>query len=241
MTTTANLRALPGSTTTSGFYVSNEVLMHQDNVTIPLKGRVRIYPEGCPSSIFYDSGNDICNTVKSLFARLMASSVEPKYGIWGLALGSGLSAWEQTPEQQQDPIPGPEHWRMYNEIVRKKVSFVRFVDSDLTPLREGFSERVSFQTVVNKTTDGIQRSIRELGLVGGGSTSLNTTMESARYWDPTLDLATGADGKLRSGYTKPVNQAEWPEQTVTLINYLSTPRLDLPDNINFIFEWILAF
>jgi hypothetical protein len=216
-------------------------LIMLDQMPISLKGHVRIFPQDDPTNIFYENNNVICNTVKSLFARLMASSFEPKYGVWGLALGSGLSTWEATPQQQEDPLPGPSHWRMYNEIIRKRVSFVRFVDAALTPLREGYSERVSFQTVVNKTTDGVARSIRELGLVGGGSTSLATTMGSARYWDPTRDLATDVSGLLKSGYAKPVNQSEWPENTVTLINYLSTPRLDLPDNIDFIFEWILSF
>lgn len=207
----------------------------KEEVGLKLKGHIRIYEQGNPKNMLYSEDNVIVNTVKSLFARLMANSIEPAYGVWGLALGAGSPAWADSQNQEEEQ---PTQTHLYQELRRKQISFVRFVDSDLNPVQH-FSERVSFQTVVNSTNDALtDRPIREMGLIGGGHNTLNTQgqviastdMGSARFWNPSIDLVTRTDASTNN-----------PAQTVTLINYKTLPPLILAPNLNYIFDWVLSF
>lgn len=214
--------------------------MIHDNMYIPLKGHIRIFEFGNPSNIIYQEDNLICNTVKSLFARLLANSKEPAYGVWGLGLGEGRESWEEIPVPPKEDTIQPQPTSLFRPILRQKISFVRFVDADLNPVR-GFSERVDFQTLVKagdnsaliSSVDGGTIPIREMGLLGGGSTEANTQMETALPWNPDTDLATNP-GYLHPGDISHAN-------TVTLINYKTLPALILPEGIPFVFSWILTF
>lgn len=211
-------------------------MLHDTVPTLGLKGHIRIFEFGNPSNIIYEEDNLIVNCVKSLFARLMANSKEPAYGVWGLGLGSGSDSWSAVVPPKEDTIQ-PQPTALYRPVLRKKISFVRFVDADLNPVR-GFSEKVDFQTIVKSNEDGLISGtdgetipIREMGLLGGGSTEANTQMETAPFWSPDSDLATSP------GYVANRNHAD----TVTLINYKTLPSLILPDGIPFVFSWILTF
>lgn len=200
------------------------------------KGHIRIMREDT-REILYEDKNVIVNSVKWLFARLMAESAfagsvnpssltEPAFGVWGLALGSGSNTW--PPETQ--PAETPEQTFLFNQILRKQCSKIQYVDNNLNPI-VGFSLQVDFQTVVNATTDNISGlSIREMGLIGGGqqtstvpsptsTITQNTNMLTAPFFDPTAPAS----------------------DTVTLINYKTLPPLLLPPGINIIFSWVLSF
>lgn len=189
----------------------------------PMKGHIKIFEESHPENVFFEDSNIIVNTVKSLFARLMAANGEPLFGVWGLVIGAGHASWT-------DPTTQPDgtavQTALYDEIRRKKCSYIRFLDNaqNRNPLAaEDFSETVDFQTILNATTDNITRPIREMGLIGGGSSAAVTNMASnaTPYWDPLL---------------VPKN----PNST-TLINYKTLPALELPPGINFIVSWVLEF
>src|SRR5208282_5706604 len=201
-----------------------------DKIKLPSKGHIRVYAEGDPEHLFYSEENVITNTVKGLFARMMANIVpldvavpyklghDALYGVWGLALGAGDPSW--APETQ--PIEMPTQQALITPFLRKNLSGVNYVDSNLNPITQ-YSNMVNFQTTINSTTDNITQAIREMGLIGGGSAQANsgagTNMLTAPYWNPAAPVA----------------------DSVTLINYKTLPPLILPAGINLIFSWILSF
>lgn len=203
-----------------------------------VRGHIRVMRED-NGQILWEEKNVIVNTVKWLFARLMTEAAGgfnpsapniPQFGVWGLALGTGDNAW--PPETQPDATP--EQTALFNEIKRKQCSKIRYVDSDLNPIT-GFSLQVDFQTVVNATTDAIVGvPIREMGLIGGGTSTVSvppppftvtpvTNMLTAPYFDPD---------PLSPNHSL---------DTVVLINYKTLPPLPLPPGINLIFSWVLSF
>jgi hypothetical protein len=188
----------------------------EDTVDMSLKGHIRVFEEGNPSNMLFEDKNVICLNTKYLFARLMADSAEPRFGIWGLALGAGAPDWPAN--NQPDALASQQS--IITPLLRKKAT-ARFVGLDLNTIPDnGFSNMVDFQTIVNATTDGLTTPIRELGLIGGGSATDSTNMATAPFFD-TVD----------------VNVVD----SVILINYKTLPPLKLPEGINIIFSWILTF
>jgi hypothetical protein len=191
--------------------------------------------------VLYQDHNVIVNVVKWLFARLMANSVpnapqppyllgetsdanaDPLYGIWGLALGAGSPTW--APETQPDPTP--VQTALFQQILRKPLSRISYVDQNFNPLSK-FSTMVDFQTTVNATTDNITQGIREMGLIGGGTINLGgpTNMLTAPYFDPSDTTGPGQGPNPNS---------------VVLINYKTLPPLILPAGVDIIFSWVLSF
>ncbi len=188
--------------------------------------------------VIWTGHNVIVNTVKWLFARLMANvlpnapnppytlgqqgvSADPLYGIWGLALGAGSPSW--APETQPDA--SPVQTALISQFLRKPLSRINYVDVNFNPV-PNFSTMVDFQTTVNATTDNITQAIREMGLIGGGTLvgagSQPTNMLTAPYFNPNI--------------TPP-----GPADSVVLINYKTLPPLILPAGVDIIFSWILSF
>lgn len=194
--------------------------------TLRPKGIIKVYAQHNPSVILFEDHNVIVNSISTLFARLMKAHGEVKFGVWGLAVGSGDPSWASMPE----PPDGTEmQAQLFNQIRRKALWRSRYVDDQLEPVT-GFSNNVKFLTILNATTDDlIDQPIREIGLIGGGSVADNTTMETARFWIPSSDL-----GKDPAGPTKPAD-------TVVLINYKTLPGLVLPPAVNIVFDWTLCF
>lgn len=188
--------------------------------------------------VLYETHNVIVNVVKWLFARLMANvnptdsnppyllGHETQYSVWGLALGAGSPTWAPETQPQETPV----QTSLIQEFLRKPLSGINFVQPDgnggwtsITTL----STYVEFECVVNATTDNITQSIREMGLIGGGTVnSPATNMQTAPYF-------TGNP----SGYPN-VTAAQ---NTVTLINYKTLPPLLLPPGVDIIFSWVLSF
>lgn len=189
--------------------------------------------------VLYTAHNTIVNTVKWLFSRLMANvnptdpnppyllGHEPLYSVWGLALGAGSPTWAPETQPQETPV----QTALIQEFIRKPLSSINFVNPDnnggWTSVNT-LSTYVDFQCVVNATTDNITQSIREMGLIGGGTNSSSpvTNMQTAAYF-------TGNPSSYAS-----VTAAQ---NTVTLINYKTLPPLLLPPGVNIIFSWVLSF
>lgn len=179
------------------------------------QGYIRVFEQDNPSNILFSGKNVITLNTKYLFARLMANSVEPQNGVWGLALGAGAPDWPDN--NQPDALASQQS--IVTPLLRKKCSSQRFVDLNLnTVVNNGFSNMVDFQTILNATTDGIATPIRELGLIGGGISSTNM------YTAPFFNSAS-------------VNTVN----SVVLINYKTLPPLKLPEGVNFVMSWVLTF
>jgi hypothetical protein len=187
--------------------------------------------------LLFQTHNTITNTVKWLFARMMANvnptdpnppyllGHEPQYSVWGLALGAGSPTWAPETQPQETPV----QTSLIQEFLRKPLSRINFVQPDnnggFTAINT-LSTYVDFECIVNATTDNITQGIREMGLIGGGSTSQHTNMQTAPYFsgDPTTYANVAA-----------------ATNTVTLINYKTLPPLLLPPGVNIIFSWVLSF
>ena len=129
---------------------------------------------------------------------------------------------------------------LIQEFLRKPLSRINFVQPDnsggWTSINT-LSTYVDFECVVNATTDNITQSIREMGLIGGGSVSQATNMQTAPYFTGNIsDYANVAAAQ------NTVNLINYKAQnTVNLINYKTLPPLLLPPGVNIIFSWVLAF
>ncbi len=218
------------------------MLQFQDNSDKVIKGFPRILREDT-GEVLWQGENVIVNTVKSLFARLMANnfpntplvsganllSADCLYAVWGLALGTGDPTW--SPDTQPDPTPGQT--ALISQVLRKQLSAVNYVTTsdsiNFTPVSK-FTNLVDFQTLVNATLDNLNGiGIREMGLIGGGTKSVSaggpTQMLTAPYFNP-------ADISFGGGPTP---------NSVVLINYKTLPPLILPPGVDLIFSWILSF
>jgi hypothetical protein len=201
-------------------------------------GRFQIKREDT-GEVLYEDHNIITNTVKWLFAYLMANYTPgetftpqqpyqqgqaqgPLYGIWGLALGTGSPTW--APQTQ--PAETPTQTALISQVLRKPLSSINYVDANFNPLGK-FTLQVDFQTVINATTDNlIGVGIREMGLIGGGTFNGPTNMLTAPYFNPLDTSGPGGGPSVNS---------------VILINYKTLPPLILPSGVNIIISWVLSF
>lgn len=200
-------------------------------------GRFQIRREDT-GEVLYQDDNVITNTVKWLFAFLMANYFPgepftpqqpfkqghgPLYGIWGLALGTGSPTW--APQTQ--PAETPTQTALISQVLRKPLSSINYVDTNFNP-QSKFTLQVDFQTVINATTDNlIGVGIREMGLIGGGEfNSPDSDMLTAPYFNPADTSGPGGGPTMNS---------------VILINYKTLPPLILPSGVNIIFSWVLSF
>ena len=148
----------------------------------------------------------------------MANSKEPLFGVWGLAIGAGAPDWPAN--NQPDGLPTQQ--QIVTPILRKPIHWARFVDSNLNVIADGgYSNMVDFQTILNASTDNIGTPIREIGLIGGGTTGTN------------LQTAVPFDSSTQAG----INTID----SALLINYKTLPPLALPAGVGFVMSWILTF
>lgn len=168
--------------------------------------------------ILYENKNVIVNGVSYLFAREFLNPQEPFSGVWGLAIGQGGIGWSDT----LPPPPVANTTSLVAEIKRKQLKSANFVDQNGNPTAT-MTTSVKFTTVLNASLDGITIPIREMGLIGGGTTlvanSGPTDMLTAAYFNPVVPVAN----------------------TVLLINYFTLPALNLPLNTNYGIAWQLNF
>lgn len=183
-------------------------------------GHIKIYDAERRDRVFYEAKNLIVNSSAFLFSRMLLNSLEPSFGVWGLAIGaggSGQNGWSAT--QQPDPVVTNN--AMVSEILRKQFSSSTFLDANGNPT-SAITTTIQVQTILNATTDNITQPIREMGLIGGGTTSAAaggpTNMQTAPYFDPNNPIAN----------------------SIILLNYKTLPSFSLPPNISVAIDWSLA-
>lgn len=187
------------------------------------KGHIKVYAADDPSYVLLDQDNVICDSSRILFSRMCANIDEPKYGIWGLAVGAGLASWADSSSTTPPPAPDKSNTptSLHNLLARKQASKVRFMNADGT-IAAGFTKYLEVVTPINATTDGINVPLMEMGLIGGGSASANngagTDMKSAAFWNPVTNLA----------------------DSVILVNYTTFGSLSLPAGRTLLFSWTLS-
>jgi hypothetical protein len=187
-----------------------------------LKGAVRVYPLASPKETIYQRKNVIVQGVSFLFAQLLSNSAGPVAGVWGLAVGAGGSSGSGGWSPTTQPDPTATQIAMVSEIKRKQLQQVQYLDTNANPTTT-ITTLVNFQTVLNATTDNITTPIREMGLIGGGTTLVGaggpTNMLTAPYFNPTAPVAN----------------------SITLINYITTPSFILPAGIDMGVDWEIQF
>ena len=191
------------------------------NTAASIKGRVTIYEHDRPENVLYQRQNVICAGISYLFARLLTNSADPVAGVWGLALGSGgvnVAGWSAS----EQPDPTAVQTAMVAEIKRKAITNTTYIDGNGNPTT-ALTTKVEFTTIFNATSDNVTLPIREMGLIGGGTTlAANggpTAMLTAPYFSPTAPEAN----------------------SIVLVNYITTPPLILPASVNLAFAWQLSF
>ena len=199
----------------------------------PLKhGHIKIYALDDPEYVLLDQDNAICEASAGLFARLLAYTAWPQgapgdgpcWGVWGLAVGAGQSAWaNSSPTTPPPPGTGTET-SLYDQVKRKPLMSpggVLFLNPDSTAA-EGPTTLVRFLTPFNATTDAISVPLMEMGLIGGGLQSANnglgTDPLNASFWDP--------------GSNDP--------DSVVLLNYATFGSFSLPAGVTMVFEWDIS-
>lgn len=160
--------------------------------------------------------NVVTRDLSVLLARLALNPLEPRHGIFALAIGSGDVGWDL----QNPPAETNTQRALYSEISRKTFSDVTFVDASGSPVTRPTN-------VVDYTTTFAQTEavgpLVEMGLVGGDvSEDLNirkpVTPSNGPY-DVTVDQK-GLD---------------------TLCNYLTFPVINKPATSRLTIVWRLTF
>lgn len=159
--------------------------------------------------------NVITKDFSILVARLLKDPLEPRYGMFGLALGTGDVGWDL-----QNPDAADNNQRsLYAEVGRKTFSSVVFVD--------GAGDPVAYPTnVIDFTTTFAESeavgALVEMGLVGGDTNDnvavTNPVTPANGPYDATVDI-TGKD---------------------TLCNYLTFPVINKPATARLVLTWRLT-
>ena len=151
-----------------------------------------------------------------LIARLMKNNVEPPFGIYALAVGTGNVGWNPM----SPPAATNTQRSLWSEIARKTFAVTQFINSGGLP--------VAIPTnVVDFTTTFAESeavgALDEMGLIGGNvSTNLsvrNPVLPPNGAYDPTVDLT----------------------QYDTLVNYLTFAVINKPATSTLTIVWRLSF
>jgi len=160
--------------------------------------------------------NVITKDLSILLARLLRDPLEPRYGMFGLAVGSGDVGWDL-----QNPDAADNNQRsLYAEIGRKTFSSVVFVDTLGDPV--GYPTNIVDFTTTFAESEAVGALV-EMGLIGGDANDdvgiSNPVTPPNGPYDPTEDL-TGVD---------------------TLCNYLTFPVINKPATARLVLTWRLTF
>ncbi len=151
-----------------------------------------------------------------LIARLMKNNVEPPFGIYVLAVGTGQVGWNPM----SPPAATNTQRALWSELARKTFASTNFVDQNGIP--------ASYPTnVVDFTTTFAEAEavgpLDEMGLIGGNvnpNLSIRNPVSPANGpYDPTVNLT----------------------QFETLINYLTFPVINKPPTSTLTIVWRLTF
>jgi hypothetical protein len=151
-----------------------------------------------------------------LIARLMKNNVEPPFGIYALAVGTGNVGWNPM----SPPAATNTQRSLWSEIARKTFAVTQFINSGGLP--------VAIPTnVVDYTTTFAEAeavgALDEMGLIGGNvSTNMsvrNPVLPPNGAYNPTVDLT----------------------QFDTLVNYLTFAVINKPATSTLTIVWRLTF
>jgi len=151
-----------------------------------------------------------------LIARLMKNNVEPPFGIYALAVGTGNVCWHPM----SPPAATNTQRSLWSEIARKTFAVTQFINSGGLP--------VAIPTnVVDYTTTFAEAeavgALDEMGLIGGNvSTNMsvrNPVLPPNGAYNPTVDLT----------------------QFDTLVNYLTFAVINKPATSTLTIVWRLTF
>lgn len=188
-----------------------------------LSGRVRIFEKENPSNILFDQKNLILNGTSWMFSQLMFNHTEVDTSIWGLAIGQGEATWDDNlpdPVATDYSILYPFYLSNSSQIplrIALSSAQTHFIDPT-TSQATSWSTTVDFQTNISTTIyPELQgQNIRELGLIGGVKP---TSFSTSPFFNPSAPV----------------------QDSVILINLKRFQGLQLPDGVNFIISWQLAF
>jgi hypothetical protein len=160
--------------------------------------------------------NVITKDFSLLMARLAKDPLEPRHGIFALAVGSGDTGWDL----QNPPTETNTQRSLYNEIGRKAFSATDIVES-------GGASTTLPTNVVDFTTTYAESEavgpIVEMGLVGGDLNEdtgiTNPITPSNGPYDATVDVQ-GKD---------------------LLMNYLTFPVINKPATARLTLQWRITF
>lgn len=160
--------------------------------------------------------NVIVKDFSLLLSRLAKDPLEPRHGIFALAVGSGDTGWDF----QNPPVETNTQRSLYSEIGRKAFSETRFVDSGGAPSSIP-TNIVDFTTIfVESEAVG---PIVEMGLLGGDINEdmaiKNPVTPANGPYDATVDVQ-GKD---------------------LLMNYLTFPVINKPATSRLTFTWRITF
>jgi hypothetical protein len=151
-----------------------------------------------------------------LIARLMKNNVEPPFGIYVLAVGTGQVGWNPM----SPPAATNTQRALWSELARKTFAMTNFVDQNGIP--------ASYPTnVVDFTTTYAEAEavgpLDEMGLIGGNvnpNLSIRNPVSPANGpYDPTVNLTNFE----------------------TLVNYLTFPVINKPPTSTLTIVWRLTF
>lgn len=211
--------------------------MREANPRILKHGHIRVYAQDDPAYVLLDQDNMIADSSEILFARMLAltswpyaaPTAAPCWGVWGLAVGAGMSSWANSSPTTPPPPPpiGSTDFTtsqnaLYNQVKRKPLMSpggVLFLESDGVTISPTPTTLVRFLTSFNATTDAISVPLMEMGLIGGGIQTANngqgTDPLNAAFWDPAVG-----------------NQ-----DSMVLINYATFGAVFLPAGVTIVMEW----
>ena len=161
--------------------------------------------------------NVITKDFSLLMARLAKDPLEPRHGIFALAVGSGDAGWDL----QNPPVETEDQRSLHSEIGRKIFVETAFIDPDTGNPVARPTNVVDFTTTfVESEAVG---AIVEMGLIGGDlneDTSItNPITPPSGPYDDTLDV-TGFD---------------------ILCNYLTFPVINKPATARMTLTWRISF
>lgn len=150
-----------------------------------------VHMEAFPNVIVLDAG--------ILIARLLRSTAvphesEPAFGIWGLAVGSGDMSWDP----QAPPAATNTQRSLWNEIGRKQIATVDFIDGDGNI--SAIPTNIIDLTTIFTESEAVG-PIMEMALIGGDNNTnasiRNPVLPPNGTYDPTVDI-TGKDCLLNA-------------------------------------------
>lgn len=155
--------------------------------------------------------NVITRDYSILLARLAADNVEPRHGIFALAVGTGDVGWDL----QNPPAPQDTQRSLYNEIERKTFSEVQFRRDDGS-VSSIPTNVVDFKTVF--TENEAVGAIVEMGLLGGDVVEdmnvRNPITPPNGPYDDTVDHQ-GKDTLVNSHHFPVVNKPSSAKMSIT--------------------------